>query len=279
MEKLGCNMMRRIIYLVLIAVFAAVFIACTAPSQPPAQQGVQTQQLTQRITDLEKRLKAIEDTSPTTTKSIADIKKDLDEIKLRVNLLETRPIPSGLSPDDRTLLDNLDKRVKALEPTPTPTPAPGATPTPVQTPTPLASAAAVTALERRVNSLEQQVQQLGKQPVSTPAPTQTPAPTPTPTPKPVVDLRVVNHSGEVDRVKNVITMAGEVVNLGNISASSITILATLYKGDGTALGGGTGTPVVTTLAPGQSAPFSFTISNLDLSRYVNKYILRAISNQ
>ena len=272
-------MMRKIIYLIFLFGFVIFFLACASQPQPPAQQGVQTQQLSQKITDLEQRIKTVEDASPTAAKSVADLKKDLVEIKLRINLMETRPIPSGLSPEDRTLLDNLDKRVKILEPTPTPTRLPGATPTPTPTPIPTpASAAALTALEKRVVTLEQQVQQLGKQPVSIPAPTQTPAPTPTPTPTPKIDLRVVNHSADVDRVKNIITISGEVVNLGNINATPISILVTLYKIGGTALGGGSGAPIIRTLAPGESSPFSFIIKDFDLTLY-QTYSSRATTTQ
>ncbi len=274
-------MIRKIIFILLVFLFSFVSLTCASEPPVPAQQGVSTQQLNQKIADLEKRIKTVEDTSPATFKSVTDLKKDLDEIKLRINLIETRPIPSGLSPDDRNLLDNLDKRVKSLEPTPTPRPAPGATPTATPTPpAPPASAAALTTLERRVNTLEQQVQQLGKQPLLIPTPVQTTTPTPTPTPK--VDLRVVNHSAEVDRVKNIVTISGEVVNLGNVVSSTITVLATLYKIDGTTLGGGTGTPVIRTLAPLESTPFSFTISNLDLTRFIytsGSIILRATTTQ
>ena len=271
-------MMRKIIFFLLVFLFSFVSLTCASEPPVPAQPGVPTQQLNQKIADLEKRIKTVEDSSPAASKSVTDLKKDLDEIKLRINLVETRPIPSGLSPDDRTMLDNLDKRVKSLEPTPTPRPAPGATPT--ATPAPAASAAALTTLERRVNALEQQVQQLGKQPVSIPTPVQTTTPTPTPTPK--VDLRVVNHSAEVDRVRNIVTISGEVVNLGNVASSTISVLATLYKIDGTALGGGTGTPILRTLAPLESAPFSFTISNLDLTRFIyssGSIVLRATTTQ
>ncbi|MDO8637503.1 MAG: hypothetical protein Q7R34_14950 [Dehalococcoidia bacterium] len=269
-------MIRKIIFILLVFLFSFVSLTCASEPPVPAQPGVPTQQLNQKIADLEKRIKTVEDTSPATTKSVTDLKKDLDEIKLRINLIETRPIPSGLSPDDRNLLDNLDKRVKSLEPTPTPRPVPGATPT--ATPAPAASAAALTTLEQRVSTLEQQVQQLGKQPVSVPTPVQTATPTPTPTPKPTIDLRIVNHSAELDRTKNTITISGEVTNLGNINASPITILVTLYKTGGFALGGGSGTPIIRTLAPGESSPFSLTIRDFDLISY-QTYVARAITTQ
>jgi len=271
-------MIRKIIFILLVFLFSFVSLTCASEPPVPAQQGVSTQQLNQKIADLEKRIKTVEDTSPATFKSVTDLKKDLDEIKLRINLIETRPIPSGLSPDDRNLLDNLDKRVKSLEPTPTPRPAPGATPT--ATPTPLAppaSAAALTTLERRVNTLEQQVQQLGKQPVSVPVAGQTPTPTPTATIKPLIDLRVVNHSSEVDRAKNTIIVSGEVVNLGNVSSSTITVVVTLYKFDLSALGGGTVSPTIRTLAPGESTPFSITIKEFDLTKY-DRYSARATTS-
>lgn len=261
--------MRKITFFIfLLFGFAIFFLSCTSPPQPPAQQGVQTQQLSQKIADLEKRIKTVEDASPTTAKSVADLKKDLDEIKLRINLMETRPIPSGLSPEDRTILDNLDKRVKVLEPTPAPTRPPGATPTPTPTPVPTpASASALTALERRVVTLEQQVQLLGKLPSLIPTPVQTTTPTPTPTPKPIIDLRVVNHSYELDRAKNTIIVSGEVLNLGNISATPITIIITLKKFDNSVLGGVSGTPTLRTLGPGERTPFSITIKDFDLTRY------------
>lgn len=268
-------MIRKIIFILLVFLFSFVSLNCASEPPVPAQQGVSTQQLNQKIADLEKRIKTVEDTSPATSKSVTDLKKDLDEIKLRINLVETRPIPSGLSPDDRNLLDTLDKRVKSLEPTPTPRPAPGATPT--ATPAPAASAAALTTLERRVVTLEQQVQQLGKQPVSIPTPVQTTTPTPTPTPKPLVDLRVVNHGYELDRAKNTIIISGEVVNLGNVSSSSITVVVTLYKFDNSALGGGTVSPTMRTLAPLESTPFSLTIKEFDLTRY-ERYSARATTS-
>lgn len=258
-------MIRKIIFILLVFLFSFISLTCASAPPVPAQPGVPTQQLNQKIADLEKRIKTVEDSSPAASKSVTDLKKDLDEIKLRINLVETRPIPSGLSPDDRNLLDNLDKRVKSLEPTPTPRPAPGATPT--ATPVPAASAAALTTLERRVNTLEQQVQQLGKQPVSVPVASQTPTPTPTPTPKPEIKLLVVNHSFELDRAKNTIIISGEVVNLGNVSSSSITVVVTLHKFDGTVLGGATVSPILRTLAPGESTPFSLTIKDFDLTRY------------
>ncbi len=268
-------MIRKIIFILLVFLFSFVSLTCGSEPPVPAQQGVSTQQLNQKIADLEKRIKIVEDSSPATSKSVTDLKKDLDEIKLRINLIETRPIPSGLSPDDRNLLDTLDKKVKSLEPTPTPRPAPGATPT--ATPVPAASAAALTTLERRVNTLEQQVQQLGKQPVSVPVAGQTPTPTPTATIKPLIDLRVVNHSSEVDRAKNSIIISGEVVNLGNVGASTITVVITLYKFDGTALGGGTASPTMRTLAPGESTPFSITLKDFDLTKY-QTYSARATTS-
>lgn len=272
---------KNICVVTLISLFSLVifFLSCESPPEPPAQPVVQTQQLSQKIADLEKRIKTVEDASPAAFKSVADLRKDLGELKLRLNLIETRPIQGGLSPQDRTLLDTLDKRLKALEPAPTPTRLPGTTPTPTPAPPAApASAAALTALEKRVGTLEQQVQQLGKQPASAPAQVQAATPTPAATPK-APDLRIVNHSQEVDKTKNTVTISGEVTNLGNATASTITVVVTLYKIDGTALGGGTGMPIVRTLAPGESSPFSLTIKDLDLTKYNSTYTARATTTQ
>ncbi|MBI4288004.1 MAG: hypothetical protein HY671_06220 [Chloroflexi bacterium] len=266
--------------LILACVFVVASASCASlsPKETPAQQGVSVQQFNQRVGDLEKRLKALEDAaSQPASKQMVDLRRDLDDLRLRLNLLETRPMPGGLSPDEKAQLERLDKRVKALEPTPTPTgrPASGpgtpASPSPTPASTPVASAVAVTALEKRVDTLEKQVQQLDKRAAPTPIPIPTQAPTLTPT----VDLGIVNHSYQLSADRKTITITGEVVNNGKIVATPLVVVATLYKIDGTVLGSGKGTPLISSLPPGQSTPFSFTITGPDFNLFSTNYKLAA----
>lgn len=251
-----------------MVLLVAIPLACKSAPPPPAQSGVTLPQFNQRMAEVEKRLRALEEATPApSTRAPADLKKEFDDIKLRLNLVETRPLPGGLSPEEKTLLDGLEKRVKALEPTPTPRP----TPTPIRTPTPTstppASAAALATLEKRLEALEKQVQQLDRR--LTPSPTVAPTAIPTPT----ADLNVINHNGELSKDRKSITIAGEIVNNGNAVASPLIVVATLYKIDGTVLGYGRGTPVITALPPKQSTPFSITITGLDFTTY-NSYVVR-----